>query len=53
MDHPEYSFCDTNGVFGMIHFPAIPAAILGSLVVFALEAGLLYFLYRKRIFFKV
>lgn len=48
-----YILTITNGLFGMIHFPAIPAAILGSLVVFALEAGLLYFLYRKKIFFKV
>jgi predicted acyltransferase len=48
-----YILTITNGIFGMIHFPAIPAAILGSLLVFALEAGLLYFLYRKKIFFKV
>ncbi len=36
-----------------MYMQIIPAAILGSLVVFALEAGLLYFLYRKKIFFKV
>lgn len=43
----------TNGLFAFIHIPVIMAAILGSCVVFALEAGLLYFLYRKKIFFKV
>jgi predicted acyltransferase len=48
-----YILTITNGVFGMIHFPVIPSAILGSLVVFALESGLLYFLYRKKIFFKL
>jgi len=48
-----YILTITNGLFGMMYMPTIPAAILGSLVVFTLEAGLLYFLYRKKIFFKV
>jgi hypothetical protein len=48
-----YILTITNGLFGMIHIPTILAAILGSLIVFTLEAGLLYFLYRKKIFFKV
>jgi len=48
-----YILTISNGLFGIIHIPAIPSAILGSLVVFSLEAGLLYFLYRKKIFFKV
>ncbi len=48
-----YILSITNGLFGIIFMPSIPAAIMGSLVVFALEAGLLYFLYRKKIFFKV
>jgi predicted acyltransferase len=48
-----YILSITNGIFGIIHIPVIAAGILGSLVVFGLEAGLLYFLYRKKIFFKV
>ncbi|WP_018616874.1 acyltransferase family protein [Segetibacter koreensis] len=48
-----YVFDITNGLFAIIHFPKIAAEILGSLVVFALEAGMLYFLYRKKIFFKL
>jgi len=48
-----YILTITNGLFGMAHFPAIPAAVLGSLVVFTLETGLLYFLYRKKIFFRL
>jgi hypothetical protein len=48
-----YILSITNGIFGIIHIPAIAAGILGSLVVFCLEAGLLYFLYSKKIFFKV
>jgi predicted acyltransferase len=48
-----YILTITNGLFGIIYMPAVAAAVLGSLVVFILEAGLLYFLYRKKIFFKV
>jgi len=48
-----YILTITNGLFGIIYMPAIAAAVLGSLVVFFLEAGLLYFLYSKKIFFKV
>ena len=48
-----YILTITQGVFDIIHVPILAAAILGSLVVFALEAGMLYFLYRKKIFFKV
>ncbi len=43
----------TNGIFGFMQIPALIAGILGSLVVFVLEIGLLYFLYRKKIFFKL
>jgi predicted acyltransferase len=43
----------SNGLFRIIHFPVAAAAILGSLVVFTLEVGILYFLYRKKIFFKI
>jgi predicted acyltransferase len=48
-----YIFSITNGLFGFIHFPVIPAEIIGSLVVFGLEAGIMYFLYRRKIFFKL
>ena len=49
----EYIFAITNGLLGFIHFPEVPAEIIGSIVVFALEFGLLYFLYRKKIFFRI
>jgi predicted acyltransferase len=49
----EYVFTITNSLFGYIHFPVVAAGIIGSLVVFGLEAGILYFLYRKKIFFKI
>jgi predicted acyltransferase len=48
-----YVLTITNGLLEIVHFPVLAAAVLGSLVVFALEVGLLYFLYRKKIFFKV
>jgi predicted acyltransferase len=48
-----YVLAITDGVFGILHVPVIITAVLGSLVVFALEAGILYFLYRRKIFFKV
>ncbi|MEJ0080265.1 MAG: hypothetical protein WDM78_04740 [Puia sp.] len=48
-----YILAISNGLFGIIHMPAILSSILGSLVVFILEVGILYFLYRKKIFFKV
>jgi predicted acyltransferase len=48
-----YVLTITNGLFEIIHIPTLPSAVLGSLVVFILEAGLLYFLYRKKIFFRV
>jgi predicted acyltransferase len=48
-----YVLAITEGVFGIMHIPVILASVLGSLVIFALEAGLLYFLYRRKIFFKL
>jgi predicted acyltransferase len=48
-----YILTITNGIFGIIQIPSTIAAISGSLVVFALETGLLYFLYRRKIFFKL
>lgn len=43
----------TGGLLDLARFPEVPAAIIGSLVIFALEFGMLYFLYRKKIFFKL
>jgi predicted acyltransferase len=48
-----YILTITNGLFAFIHFPIMAASILGSLIVFALETGLLYFLYSRKIFFKI
>jgi predicted acyltransferase len=48
-----YILTITNSLFGMVHLPVVTAAILGSLVVFGLETGLLLFLYRKKIFFRL
>jgi predicted acyltransferase len=48
-----YILAITDGLFGIVHVPVLAAAVLGSLVVFALEAGILYFLFSKKIFFKV
>jgi predicted acyltransferase len=43
----------TNGLMGMAHFPGMLQAIITSLCIFALEWGLCYFLYKKKIFFRV
>jgi predicted acyltransferase len=48
-----YILTITNGIFGIIQFPVLFAAVLGSLIVFSLETGLLYFLYSRKIFFKL
>jgi len=48
-----YVLAITNGLFSIVKFPEIPAEIIGSLVIFSLEAGLMYFLYRKKIFFRL
>lgn len=46
------SFIGTE-LLSYIHTPQLLAAVLASLLVFALEWGMLYFLYQKRIFFRV
>lgn len=43
----------TNGLMAMVQVPAGLAAIVTSLVIFGLEWGMCYFLYKKGIFFKV
>lgn len=43
----------TTGLLGIIHLPHALIAILTSLTIFALEWSLCYFLYQKKIFFKI
>lgn len=43
----------TNGLMGIIHVPHAVMVIITSLVIFALEWNLCWFLYRRGIFFKV
>ncbi len=38
-----YILAITDGLFGIIHLPVLLSAVLGSLVVFALEAGIALF----------
>jgi predicted acyltransferase len=49
----EYVSAIANGVLGFIHTPELLSSIIASLCIFALEWGLCYFLYRKKIFFKL
>jgi predicted acyltransferase len=43
----------SSGLMEIIKIPDIPAAIISSLCIFALEWGLCYFLYKNKIFFKL
>jgi predicted acyltransferase len=43
----------TNGLMGFAHIPIAVAEVITSLCVFGLEWGLCYFLYKKKIFFRV
>jgi predicted acyltransferase len=43
----------TNGLMGFVHVPVLLAGIITSLVLFALDWGMCYWLYKKKIFFKV
>jgi predicted acyltransferase len=43
----------TNGLMKMVNTPHLLMNIITSLCIFALEWGLCYFLYKKRIFFKL
>ena len=49
----EYISAIVNGLLEIIHTPEMLSNILASLCIFALEWGLCYFLYRKKIFFKL
>jgi predicted acyltransferase len=43
----------SGGLLGFINTPALLSAIISSLCIFGLEWGLCYFLYRKKIFFRI
>lgn len=49
----DYVTTITNGLMSMAGVPLVPMGLLSALTVFTLEWRLCYFLYRKRIFFKV
>ena len=49
----EYVRAIVNGLLGFINTPELLSSIIASLCIFALEWGLCYFLYRKKIFFKL
>jgi len=48
-----YAGAVSNGLLGIVHTPPLLMMILTSLFIFSLEWGLCYFLYRKKIFFKL
>lgn len=48
-----YTGAITNGLMDLAHFPPLLMGLITSLIIFALEWGLCYFLYRKKIFFKL
>ena len=43
----------TNGLMGFMHIPTVIQGIVTSLSVFGLEWGMCYFLYKKKIFFRL
>jgi predicted acyltransferase len=43
----------SNGLMQAIHVPNPPMLVMTSMIIFSLEWGLCYFLYSKRIFFKL
>jgi len=49
----DYIFALVGGLLTLIHTPVVLSAILSSLCIFALEWGLCYFLYKKKIFFRI
>lgn len=49
----EYAGAVSNGLMDIVHTPHTLMLIITPLFIFALEWGLCYFLYRKKIFFKV
>jgi predicted acyltransferase len=49
----DYVAAVTNGIMDIMHFPNAIMVIVTSLSIFALEWGICYFLYQKKIFFKL
>jgi len=49
----DYIGAITNGLMGMAGFPLGVMGIITSLIIFALEWGMCWFLYKKGIFFKI
>ncbi|MEQ1587979.1 MAG: DUF5009 domain-containing protein [Cyclobacteriaceae bacterium] len=49
----EYAGAISNGLMGIVHTPQGLMLVVTPLFIFALEWGLCYFLYRKKIFFKL
>jgi predicted acyltransferase len=43
----------TNGLLNLLHLPLLLVQIGSSLTIFAIEWGICYFLYQKKIFFKL
>jgi predicted acyltransferase len=49
----KYIAAISNGLMGFINTPEALMSVITSLVIFGLEWGLCYFLYRRKIFFKL
>lgn len=49
----EYAGAISNGLMGIIHIPHALMLVVTPLFIFSLEWGLCYFLYKKKIFFKL
>jgi len=49
----DYVRAIVNGLLEIVHSPVMLSNIIASLSIFALEWGLCYFLYKKKIFFKL
>jgi len=49
----DYIYALAGGLLKLVHTPIVLSAIVSSLCIFALEWGLCYFLYKKKIFFRI
>ncbi|MBN8860641.1 MAG: DUF5009 domain-containing protein [Sphingobacteriales bacterium] len=49
----DYVGAVTNGLMSMAHFPQLLMDLITCLTIFALEWGMCYFLYKKKIFFRL
>ncbi|MEP6583467.1 MAG: DUF5009 domain-containing protein [Ginsengibacter sp.] len=49
----EWASVISNGLLSFISTPEMPKLIITSLFIFALEWGMCYFLYRKKVFFRL